>query len=187
MRDLVDRDSARMDSIVIRPLSPTEWAAFRDLRLEALKVAPGAFASSYQAEVTHTREEWQRTISGPGHQVFGLFDRGHLIGITAAFTWREDPSGETAILAMSFILPEYRGRGLSHLLYEARLEWIRAQGLSKRVIVSHRASNEVSRRLAERHGFVAIGRASRIWPDGSADDEIFYELWISNEDTIQPS
>ena len=86
MRDLVDRDSARMDSIVIRPLSPTEWAAFRDLRLEALKVAPGAFASSYQAEVTHTPDEWQSVISGPGDKVFGSFDGQRLIGMTASAT-----------------------------------------------------------------------------------------------------
>ena len=59
--------------------------------------------------------------------MFGLFDGDCLIGITAAFALAEDPAAQTAIFGMSFILPEYRGRGLSRLLYEARLEWTRAR------------------------------------------------------------
>jgi RimJ/RimL family protein N-acetyltransferase len=167
-----------MDSIIIRALDPTEWAAFRDFRLQALTATPGVFGSSYEVEVTKTPEEWQSTVRGPAHQVFGLFDVGRLIGITATFTWREDLSGETAILAMSFILPEYRGRGLSRLLYETRLDWIRTHGQFKRVVVSHRESNEVSRRANKRYGFLPIGRAPRTWPDGTTEDEIFYELRI---------
>jgi RimJ/RimL family protein N-acetyltransferase len=169
-----------MNSIRIRALESAEWAAFKNFRLQALKATPGMFASSYEAEVGMTPEEWQRTIRGPTHQVFGLFAGEDLIAITAAFTWREDPSGQTALLAMSFILPEYRGRGLSEMLYEARLDWIRTQRRFKRVVVSHRQSNEQSRRAIERHGFLPTGRAQRTWPDGTTEDEIFYELWISN-------
>jgi RimJ/RimL family protein N-acetyltransferase len=167
-----------MSSITIRALDSTEWVAFRDFRLQALKSAPGVFGSSYESEVTRTAEEWQDTVTGPGHQVFGLFDGKHLIGITAAFTWREDPSGETALLAMSFILPEYRGRRLSRLLYQARLDWIRKHSEFKRAVVFHRRSNEASRRANERHGFRPVGRATHAWPDGTIEDEIFCELLI---------
>jgi RimJ/RimL family protein N-acetyltransferase len=167
-----------LSTISIRALDSTEWAVFRDFRLAALKAAPGVFGSSYQAEATMTAEEWQRTVTGAGHQVFGLFDGEYLIGITAALTWREDPSGETALLGMSFILPEYRGRGLSRLLYEARLDWIRSHAQFKRAVVFHRQSNEASRRASQRHGFLLIGRAPHTWPDGTTEDEIFYELRI---------
>src|SRR5262249_318377 len=143
----------KMNPIAIRALAPAEWQRFRDFRLQALKAAPGVFASSYDAEVTKSPEEWQRTISAPTHHAFGLFDGVVLIGITAVFSYREDPSGQTALLAMSFLLPEYRGRGLSRLLYQVRLDWIRASGRFKRVVVSHRASNEASRRANQRHGF----------------------------------
>jgi len=169
-----------MSSITIRALDSTEWAVFRDFRLQALKAAPGVFGSSYETEATRTSEEWRDTVTGPGHQVFGLFDGEHLIGITAAFTWREDPSGETALLAMSFILPEYRGRGLSRLLYEARLDWIRKHAQFKRAVVFHRQSNEASRRANERHGFRPTGRAPHAWPDGATEDEIFCELRIQS-------
>jgi GNAT superfamily N-acetyltransferase len=167
-----------MNSIIIRALESSEWSALRDFRLQALKAAPGVFGSAYRTEVTKKPEEWESTVSGPEHQVFGLFDVQYLIGITAAFAWREDPSGHTAVLAMSFILPEYRGRGLSRLLYETRLDWIRSRPQFTRVVVSHRESNEMSRWAIERHGFRLTRRVPRVWPDGTTEDEIFYELRI---------
>ena len=167
-----------MSSMTTRPLKSTDWVEFRDFRLQALQAAPGVFHSSYALEVTNTPQQWQRTLANPTSQVFGLFDAEHLVGITGVFPWREDPSGETAVLAMSFILPEYRGCGLSRLLYKARLDWIRSQGVFKRIVVSHRASNEVSRRAIKRHGFLPTRSAPRTWPDGIVEDELFYELQI---------
>lgn len=167
-----------MNSISIRAFDAAEWALFREFRLEALKAAPGVFATSYEEAAARSPQEWQATIKGSAHQVFGLFDGERLIGITAVLTWRDDPSGQTAMLAMSFILPEYRGRGLSRLFYEARLDWIRAQPRFKRIIVSHRASNEATRRANQRHGFVLTSRVERIWPDGESEEEIAYELLI---------
>ena len=167
-----------MDSITIRPFDPNEWPLFKEFRLQALEAAPGVFATSYEEAAARSPQEWQATINGHDHEVFGLFDGESLIGITAVFTSRDDPSGQTAILAMSFILPEYRGRGLSRLFYEVRIEWIRRQPQFKRVIVSHRASNEASRRANQHYGFVATGRKPHVWPDGETEDEITYELVI---------
>jgi hypothetical protein len=80
----------------IRPFDPNEWRLFREFRLEALKAAPGVFATSYDEAAARSPQEWQDTIKGHAHQVFGLFDGQILIGITAVFTWRGDPSGQTA-------------------------------------------------------------------------------------------
>ena len=168
-----------MNDIHIRPLVASEWEAFRDFRLAALKAAPGCFAGSYEDEAKRSPEIWRAEIAGEAHQAFGLLDQQRLIGITAVFTWRGDPTGQTALLAMSFILPEYRGRSLSRLLYQARLAWIRERPKFRRVIVSHRASNEASRRANQRHGFVRTEFAARTWPDGQTENEIFYELKIS--------
>jgi RimJ/RimL family protein N-acetyltransferase len=174
-----------MNTITTRPLSPTEWVEFRDFRLQALRAAPGVFHSSHDVEVTNGPEQWQRMLASPTSRIFGLFDEEHLVGITAVFPSSEDPSGKTAIFAMSFILPEYRGRGLSRLLYKARLDWIRSQGVFKRIVVSHRASNEASRRAMERHGFLPTRSAPRTWPDGTVEDELFYELRISATSVLE--
>jgi RimJ/RimL family protein N-acetyltransferase len=115
-------------------------------------------------------------LEATDRQTFGLFDGDRLVGITGVITKREDPSGRTAMLVMSFIVPAYRGRGLSRLFYDARLEWIARHGTFDRVVVSHRRSNEASRRANQHFGFILKETASRTWPDGTVEDELSYEL-----------
>ncbi|OAI44336.1 hypothetical protein AYO42_00895 [Rhizomicrobium sp. SCGC AG-212-E05] len=165
-------------SITIRPLVSEDWELLREFRLGALKSSPGVFALSYDESASFPPERWQDSIKGPAHQIFGLLDGSDLIGITAVFSDKEDPTGKTALLAMSFILPSYRGRGLSRVLYDTRLDWIRAHPQFTRIVVSHRASNEVSQRANQRYGFVHVRTSSKTWPDGSVEDEVFYELNI---------
>lgn len=165
-----------MQKISTRAIDPKEWESVRQMRLTALKSSPGSYWSSYDDVASLTEEFWRAEIKGEGHQIFGLFAEGELIGITAAFTWRGDKSGATALLAMSYIDPDYRGRGLSRKLYEARLDWIESQPQFRKVIVGHRASNEASQRANQRFGFVKIDRATHTWPDGAIEDEITYEL-----------
>ncbi len=168
-----------MSDTIIRALEPSEWETFRDFRLSALKDTPGVFSMTYDAAAIWSPQDWQAEIKGEDHQVFGLFNEERLIGITAAFTYRGDPSGQTALLAMSYIVPHRRGHGLSRLFYDARLAWIREQPQFRRVLVSHRESNEASQRANQRHGFVRTRAAPQTWPDGATENEIFYELVVS--------
>ena len=170
-----------MARVTIRALSPTEWELFRDFRLGALETCPGVFATSHDDAAARPAEEWQRLVKGPANQVFGLFDEERLIGITAAFAWDHDPTGQTAVLVGSFLLPEYRGRTLSRMLFSARLDWIRSHPQFKKVVVSHRRSNEASERSIRRHGFVETHRVPRTWPDGAVDDDVFYELSLIDQ------
>jgi RimJ/RimL family protein N-acetyltransferase len=167
-----------MSAIAIRPLHPEEWPLFRDFRLFALRSSPGVFSGTLADAEARPEQAWRALIAGPGHQIFGLFDGATLIGITAVFTEADDPSGGTANLAMSFIHPDYRARGLSRLFYEARLDWIRARPQFRRVTVGHRESNEASRRANQHHGFTYTGRKSRLWPDGTVEDDWSYELLL---------
>jgi RimJ/RimL family protein N-acetyltransferase len=186
MRDSWTRDHGRsvlstqmdhaMKAIQARPLRASEWSEFKDIRLLALKSAPGMFATSYEEAAERSPEAWQEIVAGPGHQVFGLFDGAQLIGITGVFGGREDSDDDTAFLVMSFIMPEYRRRGLSSLLYEARLDWVRMRNRFKRAVAAVRASNEISQRACQRFGFACISRAPRTWPDGTTEDELIFEL-----------
>jgi RimJ/RimL family protein N-acetyltransferase len=162
--------------ITIRPLTASEWRALREIRLFALQTEPGVFFASYDGELGLPDAEWQRRIAGDGCIIFGLFAGNDLIGITGVVADRDDPTGETAVLVMSYIRPAYRGRGLTALLYEARLKWIASQPRFTRTIVSHRASNEASARAVRRHGFTLIDRVPRAWPDGATEDEVRYRL-----------
>ena len=161
---------------MVRALSADEWQRFRDLRLQALLAAPGVYGTRHADAVQRSEAQWRTTVSGSANQSFGLFVQDELVGITSVFQWPEDSSGTTAVLASSFILPAHRGRGLTRLLFAARLQWISAHGGFNRVVVAHRQSNEPSRRAILRHGFVPFRRRTHDWPDGRTEDELYYAL-----------
>lgn len=132
--------------ISIRPLTHADLEIFKTIRLCALKNNPGVFSHPYERAIKQKPAYWEDILSRAGKEVFGLFDDDALIGITGVFTVQEDPSGKTAILGMSYIEPDYRGRGLSDMLYKTRINWAKEQGTFDKILVSHRAGNEASRR-----------------------------------------
>lgn len=162
--------------IFIRPLEPSDWQTFKTIRLKALKAHPDVYLDSYQAAIIRPDSEWQEILDGKGKSIFGLFDGEKIIGLTAVFTWREDPSGQTGVMAMSFIEPEYRGRGLSKLLYEARIRWALDYQPFRKLVVSRREGNEPSKRAMIAHGFTFVDVARITWPDGLEDNEHKYML-----------
>jgi len=163
--------------IALRALAPEDWRALRALRLHALATEPGVFFRHYDEEVGLTDEAWIELATGDDTRcVFGLFDGEQLIGISAVYTDRDDPTGATAGLGMSYVLPAYRRRGLVSRLYEARLDWVRARPRFARAAVGHRSSNDASRRAIERFGFVHTHDIPHRWPDGSEEDDVCYEL-----------
>ncbi len=160
----------------IRALEPDEWDALRNIRLHGLKTCPSVFSSNYAREAAYTEADWRDWLSRDGKCMFGLFHEMRLIGITGIFILRDDAT--TAKLGASFIHEDYRGQGLARMLYAARLNWAKNQPGLKRVIVSHRAGNDISRRANQAWGFVRTKRQPHTWPDGITEDEINYELAI---------
>jgi len=69
------------------------WEAACDLRLHALATEPGVFGARYADQGLRRSATLQ-----------------------AVLTDREDPDGRTALFAMLYIKPEYRGRGLSRFI-----------------------------------------------------------------------
>jgi RimJ/RimL family protein N-acetyltransferase len=165
--------------MTLRPLTESDWAALRRIRLHALQTEPGVYSSTYDLECEKTGEDWRwLAVGDERHQLFGLFEGETIAGITAVFADRDDPSGQTAVLAMSYISPAHRGQGLSRSFYEARLNWIRSKPQFTRVRVSHRRSNDASRRANQRFGFREIGTRETAWPDGGVEEEVRYEMAI---------
>ena len=161
--------------IAIRPLRPDEWPAFREIRLRSLATDPGNFFRSVAEEEARPEAEWREMLDSKDGAVFGLFDADRLIGLTAVYVDRAIAARDTAGLGMTWLNPSYRGRGLSALIYTARVAWARDKGLA-RMIVSHRADNEPSRRAMLAHGFRPTGTAPHPWPDGRTVDNVSYEL-----------
>jgi RimJ/RimL family protein N-acetyltransferase len=168
-------------NITYRALTAQDWEALRRIRLRALRVHPGVYLGSYKSAAARTEDEWQEMLDGKGKCIFGLFDRDQIIGLAAVFTSREDPSGQTGVLAVDYIDPLYRGRRLSKLLYQARIDWAKQYRPFKRLVISHREGNEASRRANQSFGFKFIGKEEIDWPDGTKAQDYLYELDLAGQ------
>lgn len=163
-------------AVIIRQLQEQDWQTFKSMRLKALQKHADVFASPYEKEFAEPDSWWQETLDGKGKAVFGIFDGESMVGFTGIFTARIDPAGQTAVLAMSYIEPQYRGQRLSKLFYQARIDWAVIQPQLKKLIVSHREGNESSRRANQAFGFVLDNKEHKLWPDGTEALEWNYIL-----------
>lgn len=170
--------SPDLSSICIRPFASTEWEAIRDIRLRALKSDEDMFLPSYAEALGYHEEHWKRLAAQETSCIFGLYDGATLIGLTCIYRDKDDPSGRTANLAMSFIERPYRGKGLSRLLYDARLAWAKDNGVV-RIRVSHREGNAASRAAILAYGFRHIGSGEETYA-GTRDINHAYELILKD-------
>lgn len=166
-------------TITLHRLEVDDWERFRAVRLEALRSDPGVFSARLADALARSDEGWQDFLRNPNTAVFGVFDGEQMIGITGISIDREDPTGETAMLWGSWLRPDYRGRGISKAMYEARLGWAKAHPICKKVVVSHRESNIASRNANQKNGFRFVGKSDpQTWPDGGVEPILDYELQL---------
>lgn len=167
-----------IDGIQIRPLTAVEWPAYKAIRLKALESDPKFFGETYDEAKAKLDDDWQRHLTEAHRVVFGVFIHDKLVGMTGIVVDKEDPTGATAKLWGSWLEPAWRGKGIARKMYEARINWARAQPGIRRVIVSHRKSNLVSKRANQHWGFKFTHAAERVWPGNQKETEFFYELSV---------
>ncbi|MCB1840953.1 MAG: GNAT family N-acetyltransferase [Alphaproteobacteria bacterium] len=163
-----------MDSISLRILTPEDFEIFRSVRLKALADNMDFFRGNLEANIERPDSDWQNILDGNDQQILGLFDSGYLIGISGVFTWDEDSSGETGILAMSYIDPAYRRRNYSSLFFKARIDFAVKHLPWNCLAVTHRRGNESARHAILRHGFTLFKTRQTDWSDGTRDKEYMY-------------
>ena len=160
----------------VRKLEESDWRIFSEIRLRALRTDPKVFGSTYKREASFTEAKWRSRLSDPDSGIFAVFDRDKPVGITGISIHRDDPSRKTALLWGSWLRPDARGKGISKLLYEARIDWARNQPGVERIIVSHRESNAASKFANQKFGFVGTHTTEKLWNDGVTEREFHYEL-----------
>lgn len=163
-----------MDPVyTIRKFSADDVPAYKAMRLEALHKERGMFGNSYELEAALTDQQWLDRVQNPEAGRFGLYANNELIGITGIIT--ESDEDGIAYMTQSYIRLSYRGKGLSRLLYEARMEWARKNNI-RQLIIGHRKSNLSSKFANQRYGFVYTHSKKQTWPDGITEDMLYYKL-----------
>ena len=167
-------------SITIRRLTEDDWLEFSQIRLKALQTDPEVFGSNYEKESQMTEADWRGRLRAKDNAIFLLCAGDTPIGMTCVSIDRHDATKKTALLWGSWLAPPFRGKGLSELMYQTRINWAKRQPTVEKIIVSHRASNLSSKRANQKHGFTTTHKIEETWTDGATEDEIFYELKIKS-------
>jgi GNAT superfamily N-acetyltransferase len=142
-------------------------AVLRDLRLQALADAPGAFGSTVERELARTVEDWGRWLS-PGATF--ILDDGHAAcGLVACA--RDATAPTTVDLMAMWVNPMMRGSGAADALVAEVIAWARADG-ARLVRLRVVQANVRAQRVYERHGFQLTGRTVVRERDGVIEVEM---------------
>jgi RimJ/RimL family protein N-acetyltransferase len=135
-------------ALEIRPVTPAEWEAWRDLRLRALAESPGAFCSTVDREQVFTEREWHARMTPPA---LLAWRDGVPLAMGAGFVETE---GWLQVVAM-WTAPEARGEGLGSRILDQVVVWGREHDL--RISLHVALDNPAARRVYEAYGFVPTG------------------------------
>ena len=165
---------------MIRTLHRSDAAAFRALRLEALRRCPAAFGASFETEQRLTDDEFARRIpEQPPDAVFGAFldsDAGSVLSGMIGFRVHPNPKERHKGMVWGmYVRPDARRRGIAATLLRRVVD--HANGVSGLEIVqlSVVSDQAPARALYDRAGFVAYGierRALRLGPGDYRDEEL---------------
>jgi ribosomal protein S18 acetylase RimI-like enzyme len=144
--------------VTIRRLVPADAAAFRAMRLEALRDSPTAFGSSLH-EIADRPLEWfaARLAGGDDTQAFGAEIDGRLAGVVVVAREAAAKERHRAQVQSMFVVAACRGRGVGAALLRRALAAADAMPGLRHVVLTVTSGNAAARALYEAHGFVPYG------------------------------
>ena len=161
-------------TIIIRPGTEADAAAYRELRLEALRSHPEAFSSDFESNALHPLSHWADRLRGLGSETmiyFAEHDK-HLIGICGIFRGHMKKIRHNATIFSVFVQPQWRGQHIAERLIENCLQWGREQEI-KVVKLAVVTTNTSAIRCYARCGFTVYGIEPQvIYAGGVLYDEL---------------
>jgi len=156
---------------VIRKLIPADLPAFRTVRLDALRLHPRSYGSSYEEEAEYTLDTMgARWPVAPG-LILGGFVDDRLVGIAGMVVEPRVKTRHKGFIYTVYVDQAFRGLGLAAALMEAAITAAREAGL-RFVTLTVAVGNDGARRIYERMGFRTFGIEPRgLLVDGEFVDE----------------
>jgi RimJ/RimL family protein N-acetyltransferase len=162
------------ESISIRQAVESDAAAYRELRLEALRNHPGAFTHDYDTYKEKPLSYWEERLSELSHEnmIFFAVHEERLVGMCGILRGTSKKSQHNSLITGVYVQPAWRGQRIAGTLIEACIAW--AQVLGTTVIRLAVVSTSTSAiRCYQRCGFAEYGIEPRmIYHDGVMYDEL---------------
>ncbi|MEA5450731.1 GNAT family N-acetyltransferase [Leptolyngbya sp. CCNP1308] len=170
----------------VRFLNPQEAVTYRDLRLQALRESPTAFASSYEQEVRLSLGDFAarlRPNDDSASGVFGAFnDRNHLTGMLGFSRETRLKRVHIGTLWSMYVLPEFRSQGVGARLLDSAIAHARLLDGLRQLTLSFTAGNVAAGALYRSRGFEPFGLAREaMCIDGNYFDEEYFVLYLTRD------
>ncbi len=170
----------------IRPIRAADAAAWRALRLQALKQDPVSFAASYEEAAATDPEAFARSIPAEGGPdvLFGLYVDGALEGAAGFAVQGGLKRCHKGLLWGVYVRPAWRGRGFGKALVERVIDHARGQVALLQASVT--ADNNTARFTYLALGFQSYGvEPAALRVDGVDYDEDL--LWLDFRPAALPA
>ena len=151
--------------VLVRATTVTDWQVLREIRLQALRDAPYAFASTHTREAAFGADEWRQRAARDG-SFLAFLPEVSPAGLGGGYLAAPD----TVELISMFVRPQARGRGVGEAIIEAVAGWAIRQGAAT-VHLWVTETNKPARMLYERCGFTVTGERQPL-PSSPALGEI---------------
>ena len=140
-----------MNGITVVRLRPSDWAAYREIRLAALADAPSAFGAEVAREEVMTPADWRARLTR--RSTFAASAPHGLVGTAAGIPG--DVEGHAELVGM-WVHPDWRRRGIGGLLVGAVIDWA-ATGSYRALDLWVTVGNDAAEALYARLSFVRTG------------------------------
>jgi ribosomal protein S18 acetylase RimI-like enzyme len=143
----------------IRLLSPPDAAAYWELRLEALKLSPEAFSSSYEEAIQRKEplKQVAERLQEEGSYTFGMFDQGELIGNVSLVLEKGLKMQHRGNIYAMYVSSKKRKTGVGKALMKAAIEHAKSMPLIEKLNLTVAADNEKAKNLYTSLGFKTFG------------------------------
>jgi ribosomal protein S18 acetylase RimI-like enzyme len=159
----------------IRFLNSQDVAAYRALRLHALRESPAAFGSSYEQEAQLSLTDFAARIRANDEVsgIFGAFDESaRLIGMLGFLRENRPKRSHIGSLWSMYVLPEFRHHGIGAALLDQALAHAQQLGGLRQIILTVTVNNLAACSLYKSRGFVRFGlEHDALFVDGTYLDE----------------
>lgn len=151
---------------LIRELQPADWKIFKELRILAVSTEPTAFLATAE-EIKNLNDEYWKTFAqkfGQTLHVFFVFDSesGTAIGKIGLSPQHNQKNKHVAQVYYTYVMPEYRHRGIAEELMESLI--VKARELKLELITLDLYDSQTAAfKLYKKFGFIEYGRISNFF------------------------